>query len=86
MKPIKWRTIIALILMYIAIFNNWEWVWGVLFLFWVIPDLFTGTTYFIEPINKKETPLLYWVIVISWILMAFYSLSALFIDYESFYY
>jgi hypothetical protein len=83
---IKWRTIIALILMYIAMFMNWEWAWGILFLFWVIPDLFTGVTYFIEPIDKKQNPYLYWVIIISWILMAIYAFSILFIDYERYYY
>ena len=85
-KSIKWRTIIALVLMYIAIIMNWQWAWGILFLLWVIPDILTGMTYFIEPIEKKEHPLLYWVIIASWILMAFYSVSTLFIDYEQFYY
>ncbi|WP_296386720.1 hypothetical protein [Winogradskyella sp.] len=85
-KPIKWRTISALILMYIAIIMNWQWAWGILFFIWVIPDLLNGITYFIEPIEKKERPLLYWVIIISWILMAIYSLSTLFIDYNQFYY
>ncbi len=78
----KWRTIIALILMYIALFMNWEWAWGVLFLLWVIPDLFSGVTFFIEPIQRNENPMLYWIIIISWILMAAYSLSKLFIDYN----
>lgn len=88
MKPshIKWRTVVALILMYIAMFMNWEWAWGILFLFWVIPDIFSGVTYFIEPIEKKQNPILYWVIVVSWILMAIYSFSVLFIDYEQYYY
>lgn len=79
-NSIKWRTIVALILMYIAIIMNWEWAWGILFLYWVIPDLFTGVTYFVEPIYKKEHPNLYWLIVISWILLALYSLSALVMD------
>ncbi|MDT7832617.1 hypothetical protein RQM59_09510 [Flavobacteriaceae bacterium S356] len=82
---IKWRTIVALILVYIAVFMNWEWMWGVLFFYWVIPDIFSGVTYFVEPIYKKETSNLYWVIILSWILMAFYSLSTLFIDYNHFY-
>ncbi len=86
MSNIKWRTIIALILMYIAMFMDWEWAWGVLFITWVIPDLINGVTYFIEPISKKENKILYWVIVCSWILMAIYSFSVLFIDYEQFYY
>lgn len=85
-KTIKWRTITALILMYIAILMNWEWAWGVLFLFWVIPDIFSGVTYFIEPISRKNNTILYWIIIVSWVLMAIYSLSSLFIDYNQYSY
>lgn len=85
-STIKWRTIIALILMYIAMIMDWQWAWGILFMLWVIPDLITGTTYFIEPINKNKNPILYWVIVVNWFLMAIYSISTLFIDYNQYYY
>ena len=85
-KPIKWRTITALALMYIALIMNWEWAWGILFLFWVIPDIFTGITYFIEPVSKKKNPVLYWVIIVSWLLISIYSLSTLFINYNKYYY
>ena len=85
-KSIKWRTITALVLMYIAILINWGWAWGILFLFWVVPDIFSGVTYFIEPVSKNENPVLYWIIIFSWILMAVYSLSTLFIDYSQYYY
>lgn len=85
MNTIKWRTIVALVLIYVAIFMNWEWMWGILFLYWVVPDVFSGVTYFVEPIYKKENPNLYWIIIISWVLMAFYSLSTLFINYNYFY-
>ena len=80
----KWRTIVALILMYIIIIYDIQWAWGILFLIWVIPDLFRGVTYFIEPIEKDENPILYWIIVVTWLLMAVYSLSSLFIDWNSF--
>ena len=81
---IKWRTIIAIVLMYVAIIMYWEWVWGILFLIWVIPDLFRGVTYFIEPIAKDENPVLYWIIVLTWLLMSVYSLSTLFIDWNTY--
>lgn len=71
---IKWRTIIGLILFYIAIWFNWQWMWGILFLVWVVPDIFSGITYFIEPIAKSENPILYWFIIFSWVWMAIYSL------------
>ena len=71
--------------MYVAIFMNWEWMWGILFLYWVIPDLFSGVTYFVEPIHKKTDSNLYWIIVVSWIVLALYSFSLLFVDYSSYY-
>jgi len=51
----KWRTVFGLILMYTAIWFNWQWLWGVLFLIWVIPDLLSGVTYFLEPVKKKNS-------------------------------
>lgn len=82
----KWRTVLALVMMYVIFIMNWEWMWGILFLIWVIPDLITGSTYFVEAIHKKENPLLYWMIVISWIIMALFSLSTLVINYNQYYY
>lgn len=73
----KWRTIIGLLLMYLAVWFNLQWIWGALFLFWVIPDIFSGVTYFIEPIEKAKNPILFWIIILSWILMSLYSLSIL---------
>ncbi|MDW3648812.1 MAG: hypothetical protein R8P61_17220 [Bacteroidia bacterium] len=74
MKERKWRTIAGLILLYIAVLMNLSWVWGILFLLWVIPDLFSGITYFLEPISKNEHPVLYWLIMLSWVWMAVYML------------
>ena len=63
----KWRTILGLVLLYIAVALNWQWIWGVFSLYWIIPDFFTGVTYFIEPIARQENPMLYWLIVITWV-------------------
>lgn len=74
---IRWRTILGLIFMYIAMWFDWQWAWGLLFLMWVVPDLFSGVTYFIEPIERAKEPILYWVIIVSWIIMSIYSISTL---------
>ncbi len=79
MKNTKFRTIIGLALLYTAVLFNIEWIWAILFLFWVIPDLFSGTTYFIEPVEKKSHPFLYWIIISSWIWMSIYMLASPFL-------
>ncbi|MEO0338466.1 MAG: hypothetical protein AAF242_04555 [Bacteroidota bacterium] len=70
----NWRSIIGLFLLYIAILFNLEWIWGILFLLWVIPDIFSGVTYFIEPVTKNDNPFLYWLIIVTWLLLSMYSL------------
>ena len=63
----KWRTVIGLILIYTAVALNWQWIWSVLFLYWIAPDFFTGVTYFIEPVSRQHNPILYWLILVTWV-------------------
>lgn len=79
MKQMKWRSIIGLVLVYIAVFFNWYWLWGVLFLYWIIPDFFTGVTYFMEPISRQENPILYWAILLTWLALSLYLLATPFL-------
>ena len=72
MQQAKFRTILGLILLYIAVLLNWLWIWGILFLVWVIPDIFSGVTYFMEPVEKEKDPVLFWVIIVSWLWMSIY--------------
>lgn len=78
MKTTKWRSVLGLLLVYIAVFLNWPWLWGVLFLFWIIPDFFTGETSFIELIKRQENPILYWTILLTWLVLSLYLLATLF--------
>lgn len=71
----KWRSILGLLLVWLAVWFNWQWVWGILFLLWVVPDIISGVTYFMEPISKYENPILYWIIISSWLLMSAYTIA-----------
>ena len=76
----KWRALIGLLIIYMAVVLNWQWIWGVFTLYWIIPDFFTEVTYFIEPVYRKNNPIVYWLILITWIafsvVMIFPSASA----------
>lgn len=84
-STMKWRAIAGLVFVYAAVLLNWQWIWGALFLFWVIPDFFTGVTYFMEPIERKTNPILYWFIMISWVLMSLFSISTAFFPELNYY-
>ncbi|WP_370232641.1 VOC family protein [Cognatishimia sp.] len=63
----KWRTYVGLAAIYLALFTDQNWIWGVLFLLWTIPALRSGETHFVEPISRRETPGLYWFLIATWI-------------------
>ena len=63
----KWRTWLGLGVVYLALFTNLNWIRGILFLMWTIPALRSGETFFVEPISRRDTPGLYWVLIITWI-------------------
>ena len=81
MTNFKWRTILGLALIYLTVFlyPNYQWIWAILFLYWVIPDLFTRTTYFIEPIHRNENAIVYWLIVVTWLALSVYILVEAFL-------
>lgn len=71
----KWKTIVALILMALAIYYNWSWFWALLIILGLIHVIHSGEIHFVEEVNKKETPRLYWVMVVIWSLLAFYTIQ-----------
>ena len=71
-KPIKWKSILGLFLLFLSLMTNWLWIWNIFFAFWIILSLQSKTTYLLEPISSKENPFLYWIITILWILLFFY--------------
>lgn len=66
-RPIKWQTILGLVFLVLAILMNWSWIWALLFLLWTIPSFYSEVVYFIEPIEKKKDPVLYWIIIVLWL-------------------
>lgn len=79
----QWRVWLGLLFVILMSVMNWQWAWGILFLIWVIPDIRNRVTYFIEPVERDESPFLYWTIVCTWIILSLFSLSTLFIDYNN---
>ncbi len=79
--PKYWKSALAVATIWIAVFFEMNWVWGVLFLMWTIPALQTGRTYFVEPVNRDDDAVVFWLIVGSWIVlsvvMILYDLGAL---------
>jgi len=71
-KNIKWKTIVALIMVYSSVVFNQMWLLGLLFLFWTIESLRNRRAYVIEDIKRDDNPILYWVIVTTWFILGLF--------------
>ncbi|MGI9372821.1 MAG: hypothetical protein ACR2OJ_10020 [Hyphomicrobiales bacterium] len=72
----KWKTLLALALIYIAVLFEWNWVWGALFIFWTIPALYSGRTHLVEEVERKSNPVLFSLIIGTWLILSLYLILA----------
>ena len=62
----RWLTIVAIPVLVIATFMSWYWIWGCLFLYWAVPALRSGEAFLVEPIQRLQNPVLFWIITAMW--------------------
>ena len=65
----------ALLLIWIGSLMAWNWIWGLLFLFWTIPSLCTGRIHLISEVDRKHHPVLFFAILVTWILLSLYLIA-----------
>jgi len=70
----RWRAILTLGFIYITMITHW-WLWGLLLIFWGVKDLISNETWLTEPVMKSREPLLFYLIVATWLVFGFYIIS-----------
>lgn len=58
---------------------EWYWVWGLLFLIWSLSAFVTRQVFVIQTIRQDEHPFIFWLISITWVVLA-----VLVVSYEFF--
>ena len=75
MKHPKWKTIVALIPLILAIVLRWWWFFSLLFVAQIIFSLMVGSVTYVEEVKKSEYPVLFWAIMGIWTFLAIYALA-----------
>ncbi|CUH89667.1 hypothetical protein PH5382_03618 [Phaeobacter sp. CECT 5382] len=55
---------------------GYYWLWGLLFLWWLVPSVMTGQTALVFDIQRDEDPVLFWAVVIIWALFGAMMIAA----------
>ena len=76
----QWKNILGLVIIVVSVIMDWHWAWGIMFFIWFLQGIQHEETTLFEGVTKRESPILYWVILLMWLGMALYSLSWLMYD------
>ena len=66
MHDIRWFTVAALLVLAVATYMNWYFVWGLLFVYWGLHAVVSGSAFVVETIDRDPHPILFWVICTLW--------------------
>ena len=53
-------------------------LWGLLFMFWTIPNFYSGHALLLTDVTRDEDPILFWLIQLAWVALG---LSMIAIDF-----
>ena len=67
--PPNWLNTVVLAALLIALYMNWSWPWGLLFIYWAAPAIRSGEAFLIGPISRAQAPLLFYTVTLLWALL-----------------
>ena len=48
---------------------GYQFLWGLLFLYWTIPNFYSGHAFLLSDVTLEDDPVLFWLIQIAWIVL-----------------
>ena len=65
----RWLTGLVLVGLLIALYMNWAWPWGLLFIYWSALALLSGEAFLLGPIKRNQDVILFWIVTVLWTLL-----------------
>lgn len=53
----------------IATALGYQSLWGLLFLYWTIPNFYSGHAFLLSDVTRDDDPVLFWLIQIAWVVL-----------------
>jgi len=48
---------------------GYQFLWGLLFLYWTIPNFHSGEAFLLSKVTRSDDPVLFWVVQIAWVVL-----------------
>lgn len=66
-RPVKWKSVIGILMVLSAVTLNMPILFGVLYIIWAVQDIVSGHAHVLEHVSREENRLLFWIIVLLWL-------------------
>lgn len=74
MKQDRLLNYITFAVLMVATAMGFQSLWGLLFLYWTIPNFYSGHAFLLSDVTRDEDPILFWLIQIAWIVLGLFML------------
>lgn len=69
MKQDRLLNYITFAILMVATAMGFQSLWGLLFLYWTIPNFYSGHAFLLSDVTRDQDPILFWLIQIAWIVL-----------------
>jgi hypothetical protein len=84
MSKMRLMNYLALPVLLLAAVLQIYWLWGLLFLWWIVPSVMAGQTALVFDVERDKDPVLFWAVVTLWALFGLMMVAAsLFPEYAA---
>jgi len=60
---------VTFVVLMISTVLGYQFLWGLLFLYWTIPNFYSGHAFLLSDVTRDEDSILFWAVQISWIVL-----------------
>lgn len=58
----------------VSMLLGYQFLWGLLFLYWTIPNIVNGQAFLLTDVYRSSDPVLFWCIQITWVVLGLFML------------
>ena len=69
MTSARLRNYLAFAVLMVATAFGFQSPWGLLFLYWTIPNFYSGRAFLLSDVTREDDPILFWLIQIAWVVL-----------------
>ena len=69
MKQSRVINYVVFVILMIATALGYQALWGLLFLYWTIPNFYSGHAFLVSDVTREDDPILFWLIQTAWVVL-----------------